>query len=104
MATREFTDERGTLWRAWEVRPETLERRIASDPLLRPAVERRRQVESRIKVSNPQMAGGWLAFESRGERRRLAPIPDHWDESTDRELCALLAQAEVSGHPRRLIE
>jgi hypothetical protein len=30
-------------------------------------------------MPHPERRGGWLLFESdRGERRRLAPIPDNW--------------------------
>ena len=104
MASREFTDERGGLWRVWEVQPESLERRMASDPHLRPAMERRRAPQSRVKVSNPHMAHGWLAFESRSERRRLAPIPEQWEQMSPAELCELLARARPSRPVRRLIE
>ena len=104
MASREFTDERGGVWRVWDVQPESLERRMASDPHLRPAMERRRAPQSRVKVSNPHMAQGWLAFECRSERRRLAPIPERWEEMSADELRQLLARARPSGPVRRLIE
>jgi len=104
MASREIIDERGRLWRVWDVHPESLERRIADDPLLRPAIERRRKPQTRIRISNPAMAGGWLAFDGGGERRRVAPIPERWEEMNDAALLALLASAESIGRPRRLIE
>ena len=104
MASREFTDERGRLWRVWEVQPESLERRMASDPHLRPAIERRRAPQLRVKVSNPHMVHGWLAFEIQSERRRLAPIPDQWEQMSVTELRELLARARPSGPVRRLIE
>src|SRR5690349_5772151 len=72
---REFTDERGRKWTAWDVFPTLAERRErdAGPP---PGVrERRRFVEPRARIS-ARMARGWLAFEAAdGERRRLAPIP-----------------------------
>jgi hypothetical protein len=104
MASREFTDDRGALWRVWDVQPDTLERRTASDPLLGPAIERRRTPQLRVRVSNPDMVRGWLAFESRGERRRLAPIPDHWEVLSVVDLRQLLAQARPTRRVRRLIE
>jgi hypothetical protein len=29
-------------------------------------------------LTQPEFAGGWLLFESAGEKRRLAPYPDDW--------------------------
>jgi hypothetical protein len=104
MASREITDERGKLWHVWDVHPDSLERRIADDPLLRPAIERRRKPQTRVRISSPQMVGGWLAFDGSGERRRVAPVPDHWEEMNDAALLALLASAESIGGPRRLLE
>jgi hypothetical protein len=39
---------------------------------------------------DPQLAEGWLTFESAAEKRRLAPIPEGWadlDEETLVTLC-----------------
>jgi hypothetical protein len=41
------------------------------------------------------MAGGWLAFESStGEKRRLTPVPDGWEEFPNAKLdvCRELAE------------
>ena len=92
------------VWRAWDVRADDLERRLADDAPLRPTIERRRRVESRIRVSNPLMSQGWLAFEARGERRRLAPVPLGWEDMDDTELRGLLERAVAIGHPHRVIE
>jgi hypothetical protein len=43
---------------------------------------------------------GWLAFDTRGETRRLAPIPDAWQQLSDHELLDLCTKAEV-GRRRR---
>jgi hypothetical protein len=29
-------------------------------------------------LTQPEFAGGWLLFETAGEKRRLAPYPDDW--------------------------
>ncbi|HYR08234.1 MAG TPA: hypothetical protein VEQ60_10715 [Longimicrobium sp.] len=68
MPIREFTDAGGVCWQVWATTP------------MRGDVR-------------PQFASGWLAFESNGERRRLAPIPRAWEEAVDGGLCELLAQA-----------
>lgn len=70
MPIREFDDADGVEWRVWATTP------------------------TRGNV-RPQFAGGWLAFESPDERRRLAPVPDAWAEADDGALRELLAQAAV---------
>jgi hypothetical protein len=70
MPIREFDDADGVGWRVWATTP------------------------TRGNV-RPQFAGGWLAFESPGERRRLAPFPETWAEADDGALRGLLAQAAV---------
>lgn len=57
MAHREFYDPQGRRWEVWEVR-------VGGD-------------ERTVK---PELAGGWLTFESAVEKRRLAPIPSGWNE------------------------
>jgi hypothetical protein len=37
--------------------------------------------------------GGWLVFESAGEKRRLAPVPANWDTLSNDALAALCAKA-----------
>ena len=49
----------GQRWEVWEVR-------------------RRGQGEGR--TVSPALEEGWLAFESAMEKRRLAPIPEDWEE------------------------
>ena len=48
----------------------------------------------------PDMAGGWLCFESGTEKRRLAPLPAAWQEGPDTELWAW-CQAAAPVRPRR---
>jgi hypothetical protein len=69
MAYREFTDQAGVVWRAWDTYPSS--------------------------ASNVRSvyASGWLGFESTAERRRLHPVPDGWADAGDDALCAWLATA-----------
>jgi hypothetical protein len=104
MASRDFADDRGEVWQVWAVHPETLERRLADDPHLTPLAERRVKRETRVRVTNPVMANGWLAFENRTERRRLAPIPAGWEELDEVALRALLEKAVPAGSSQRLLK
>jgi hypothetical protein len=70
MAYREFTDDGGTVWRAWDTYP-------GSAANVRPGFE-----------------GGWLGFECEAERRRLAPVPDGWEQASDGDLRGMLARAQ----------
>jgi hypothetical protein len=37
-------------------------------------------------LTQPEFAGGWLLFETSGERRRLAPYPDDWTHLSVQQL------------------
>jgi hypothetical protein len=80
MAVREFADDDGTMWRAWNITPESIHPQTRAEDYL---------------VDCFQL--GWLVFEtSSGEqKRRLCPYPDRWDEGSDGELRGLLARADV---------
>ena len=124
MAARTFTDDHGTQWTALTVEPTWAERRAgprrvvnlddeeqrAFDDLgrdRRSGGDRRRgyfDVVPRVRVSSV-LAGGWIAFDGGGERRRLAPIPPDWEKASDAELRELLRKAtRVSARRGRLIE
>lgn len=47
----------------------------------------------------PQLEAGWLCFESEGERKRLAPVPEAWESVDDMTLAALcnFASEEIRG-------
>lgn len=104
MASREFTDDRGVVWQVWAVEPDSLERRTAENPQLAPSVERRTTRKGRVRVTNPLMANGWLAFESHTERRRFAPIPEAWAEMDEGVLRELLTKASTAGNAQRLLD
>ena len=114
MAHRTFTDAAGTEWDVWEVHPQLAERRTtqrreraANQP---PRAVRDRRVlrdrrrggpaEVRTKISEG-FERGWLVFQSVDEKRRLAPIPPHWDECTEARLGDLCDRAVSVGAPRR---
>src|SRR4051794_30066465 len=70
-AMRTIRDGEGRAWRVWHVVPQS-------------------QV---LKASVPGMHGGWLCFESDGDKRRLLPPPAGWDRCTEPELLEMLGQA-----------
>jgi hypothetical protein len=67
MAIREFTDSIGRQWRVWTTLPSP----------------------SGVALT---LQGGWLTFDTIGERRRLAPVPDGWSDASPRELERLCAR------------
>lgn len=75
MAMREITVD-GVSWTVWDVRPG-----LASGEGGQPV--------------RAELAGGWLCFESRGEKRRILPSPLGWGEWDDARLAAALATADI---------
>lgn len=69
MAYRDFTDEAGNGWRVWDTYPQ------------------------KPDIVAPGLKGGWLSFESVGEKWRLAPVPEGWAEAEEPRLRELLAAA-----------
>jgi hypothetical protein len=80
MSHRVFVDSIGRHWEVWDVIP-----------------------QARGGLSE-RWAGGWLAFETRGERRRLAPVPESWESLPEAELAKLCEKAHEAPTSRRLIE
>ena len=106
MPHRQFTDSKRTTWEVWDVEPSHAERRLSGDRRKGKRTSgERRQVEDRARVRmKSDLSHGWLAFESKHDRRRLAPIPSGWeafDASTLEQLCE---RAKSIGRPRRLLE
>jgi hypothetical protein len=78
MAHRVVEDARGVKWEVWDTLPE--------------------------KLVSFTLEGGWLTFQSDGEKRRLAPIPLYWANADDEELLRMLQSAKpvvVKEHERR---
>src|SRR5215212_7481633 len=101
MAHRVFTDSSGRKWEVWTVVPQSVERRRAEVAEVR-VPERRKRREYRVPI-NERWRAGWLAFESAGERRRLAPIPEHWATASDAALENLCSAAYVVKGARRVL-
>jgi hypothetical protein len=81
----------------WIVHPSAAERRFVDRRAKKGDVkgdgERRGGAERRVGVRKSprasvaeEFAHGWLCFETRGEKRRLAPVPDLWDQADDETL------------------
>ena len=107
MSMRIFVDDESRDWQVFDVVPRTDERRHLdrrSSAAVASADDEQRRGERRLSVgrtSLPLGAGdGWLCFESRGERRRLRPIPDDWtrcDEGTLSAYCRVATPARTLG-------
>jgi hypothetical protein len=88
-----FKDRQGRVWDVWQVHPSAAERRfsqrrIADNDRIDDA-ERRSGDERRIGERDTrapvaaEFTYGWLCFETAGEKRRLAPVPEGWDRADD---------------------
>lgn len=84
MAVREFVDDKGTEWRAWEITPDTISPPTRGEDYLADCYQL-----------------GWVVMETtRGDRRvRLCPIPRDWQRLSDAALSELLHHGE--GLPAR---
>jgi hypothetical protein len=83
---REFKDTNGVEWLVWDVYPSggTGEQRI-SDP--------------GAAFPHRELADGWLCFESGAEKRRVAPIPNGWEQFSPTQLEQLCASAGYISRP-----
>lgn len=108
MALRNFEDESGTAWLAWDVPPprffqpvrSTEDRRSADDPGC--SLERRSGQERRQRSLTPGLERGWVCFQSGEVKRRIAPPPAGWDTCAEEELRRLLQRSSaLEGHPER---
>lgn len=103
MSHRSFIDSSGRSWDVWSVQPENIERREDAQSGAAPPVERRRRREYRVPLGR-KWANGWLAFETKGERRRLAPIPTNWLDLEREALDELCRAAMPIPHAGRLLK
>lgn len=97
MPHRRLQDEAGRWWDVWDTRPTIIDRRAGRDRRSRGRTvgDRRQRSEPRVTVE-PEFRGGWLAFQSGAEWRRLAPIPGGWERFSDQEVLALLDRAALT--------
>ena len=75
---RRFVDQRGVSWDAFAVLPAHDARGLSRLP--------------------EQYQHGWLCFESATEKRRLGPIPAHWQTVSDEELRRFRDSAQPVQH------
>jgi len=80
MPVREFTDDGGREWRAWDIKPEEIHPVTKGEDYLADCY-----------------VTGWVVFETKSgdEKRRLCPWPVSWMNETDRGLRKLLSRAEI---------
>jgi hypothetical protein len=102
MAHRTFIDSLGRHWDVWSVVPEGTERRRRGSALDWIFNERRHRREERDMIDD-RWANGWLTFETRGEKRRLARYPENWTELNPEELEWLCDGAIVVPNSNRLL-
>ena len=84
MEIRSFVDALGVRWEVWEVRPT-----ISVDGSSAPGAH-----------LTEEMAGGWLAFQAHGRRRRFYPLPEGWEELSGPQL-GILCRHAVAVEPTR---
>lgn len=113
MSYRTFVDSEGKRWEVWLVTPAAAERRRVdrrtpaggsatvgggnyeggSDRRITP--ERRRTPFRRNLEVASEYSDGWLCFEGGGgEKRRLAPVPDGWEQAGPDKLATWLQSAK----------
>ena len=97
MPIRSFRTAEGVHWQVWNVMPgrrDVVERRLGTDrrspdPVFRYTGPERRKAADRRRPAlflSPLLAAGWLTFECPTEKRRLAPIPPHWEQLSEADL------------------
>jgi hypothetical protein len=103
---RTFLDSTGKRWEVWLVTPAAAERRkadrragtsggdgYAGNLDRRKTPERRRSPFQRSVAVASEFSQGWLCFESEGEKKRLAPVPEDWHEAGPDRLSTWLQAA-----------
>jgi len=98
---RRFKDRQGKLWDVWQVHPSQAERRfsqrrqnqeeLTDTAQRRSGLDRRESETPHSRKGDPahrplvaaEFAYGWLCFETFGEKRRLAPVPEGWERADD---------------------
>jgi hypothetical protein len=107
MPHRQFIDSKKTKWEVWDVEPSHAERRLSGGDRRRSgrtSGERRKvSDETRVRL-HTNLAHGWLTFESKHDKRRLAPIPAGWEGFDAAQLEHLCEQARSIGRSRRLLD
>ena len=108
MSYRTFVDRDGSYWQVWDSQPTRMERRLSGGDRRHPrqlpwkGIERRHGTDRRLNtqrriILSEGYGGGWLTFESLQEKRRLLPIPAHWETLSQSELRDLCEKAKRVG-------
>lgn len=102
MGLRSFMAPDGAEWRVWNVFPslafdhESREWERRGQDVLAYGGPERRAEERRAATPfvSPELAAGWLCFESDSAKRRLAPPPPLWEDASEERLAELWESAE----------
>jgi len=107
LSYRTFTDSGGKRWEVWLVTPAAAERRKVDRRASRApggmpegladrrqTPDRRRSLSRRQVTVATEFSNGWLCFESEGEKRRLAPVPEGWEQAGPDRLSTWLQAAK----------
>ena len=89
MAHRQFKDNNDREWEVWDVRPASVADMLRTERSKQPGSQHR------DFVLPSELRDGWLAFQSKGETRRLVPIPNNWEGLSDAELEQLVVAAQT---------
>jgi hypothetical protein len=110
VAYKKFAGPDGSSWQVWRVLPTAAERRqgqrrkaSAAGAALYKGPERRVNPDRRSKVTAGRtvvghgLEHGWLCFESdAGEKRRLVPVPENWEQASPQKLWLWCRAATVN--------
>ena len=104
MALREYVDASGVSWQVWHVVPTTraITPVIPNDRRKQAAGDFPGERRRRGITLTPGMEGGWLCFECKAQKRRLAPVPSDWESCRDEVIAGYLSRATPVS--RRIIE
>ena len=93
MSHLQFEDSEGVVWTVWDVDPAMAHRALTALPdAPQGEATPRTQTVSRVHET---LSGGWLCFETQGHKRRLAPIPAHWERYQPADLERLCREAAI---------
>ena len=101
MSYRTFLDAGGKRWEVWLVTPAAAERRkvdrraaaTAGPETFEGFADRRQPIRRNVVVAS-EFSNGWLCFECEGEKRRLAPVPEGWEDAGPDRLSTWLRAAK----------
>jgi len=92
MPYREFHDAEGLVWNVWDVVPTLMDGLFETEGREPP-----RASHGPVEQS---LSKGWLCFQHGDQKRRFAPIPDHWEQLPVPRLQTLLSAAVHVTAPR----